>query len=173
MKDLTRRLVLLTVLVTVSAVSIAAADASDVDAIRQVQQRQADAWNQHDAAAYSALFTADGDVVNILGWWWQGRTAIESKLTNAFAWVFRDSKMAIVDVHVRMLTATLAIAHVQWRMEGAKAPPGAAEPPRQGIQLQVLRKVRDHWLIESIQNTNAFPELPFPLGPPPTPIPKP
>ena len=67
MKDLTRRLVLLTVLVTVSAVSIAAADASDVDAIRQVQQRQADAWNQHDAAAYSVLFTADGDVVNILG----------------------------------------------------------------------------------------------------------
>jgi len=45
----------------------------DESAIRQLQARQEDAWNRHDATAYAALFTDDGDVVNVVGWWWKGR----------------------------------------------------------------------------------------------------
>src|SRR5258708_39056456 len=33
--------------------------------IREVQVRQAEAWNRHGAAAYATLFTEDGDVVNV------------------------------------------------------------------------------------------------------------
>ena len=58
-------------------------------------------------------------------------------------------------------------------------PPGVPEP-RQGIQIQVLRKTAGRWLITAFQNTNAVPETPFPLGPPagspagsPAPPPKP
>ena len=138
----------------------------DVDAIREVQQRQQDAWNRHDAGAYAELFTADGDVVNVLGWWWQGRAEIESKLTQAFAFVFRDSELTITEVHVQVLEPTVAVAHVLWKMKGAKAPPGAPAPPGEGIQLQVLRKVGNQWLIASFQNTNSIPETPFPEGPP-------
>src|SRR5438309_2116348 len=69
----------------------------DDAAIRQVQSRQAEAWNSHDAAAYASLFTLDGDVVNVVGWWWRGRAEIESKLRAAFALVFRDSKLTITD----------------------------------------------------------------------------
>ena len=76
----------------------------DIDAVRQVQAQQADAWNRHDPAAYAALFANDGDIVNVLGWWWQGRAAMQSTLTSAFAWVFRDSVLTINDVQVRMLT---------------------------------------------------------------------
>jgi uncharacterized protein (TIGR02246 family) len=148
------------------AFAASARDASQIDAIRLVQAQQAAAWNSHDAAAYAALFANDADVVNVLGWWWRGRPTIQGKLTGAFAWVFRDSKMSITDVKVKMLTPTIALAHVKWQMEGAKVPPGAAEPPREGIQLQVLRNEHGHWLIESFQNTNAFPETPFPTGPP-------
>ena len=35
----------------------------------------------------------------------------------------------------------------------------------EGIQLQVLRKDPDRWLIASFQNTNSVPETPFPKGP--------
>jgi hypothetical protein len=59
----------------------------DEAAIREVQARQAAAWNAHDAVAYANLFTDDGDVVNVLGWWWRGRSTIQSKLSDAFAWV--------------------------------------------------------------------------------------
>jgi uncharacterized protein (TIGR02246 family) len=103
--------------------------------------------------------------VNVLGWWWRGRAEIEHKLAEAFAYVFRDSTLKITDVDVRLLAERIALAHVRWTMEGAKAPPGAPQPPQQGIQLQVLRKARDGWRIASFQNTNSVPESPFPAIP--------
>ncbi len=138
----------------------------EVAAIRELQARQAQAWNAHDAAAYAALFTEDGDVVNVLGWWWRGRAEIGPKLTAAFAYVFRDSTLTITDVDVRLLSANIAVARVQWTLDGAKAPPGTPQPPRQGIQLQILRKEHAGWRIVSFQNTNSLPEAPFPAGPP-------
>jgi len=148
---------------------VAADESSDDEAsIRQVQAFQAYAWNRHDAAAYAGLFTEDGDCVNVLGWWWKGRAQIESKLTAAFAFVFHESQLTITDISVRLLSPTIAIAHVSWTMTGARTPPGMPEP-KQGIEIQVLQKKAGHWLIQSFQNTNAVPERPFPLGPPPAP----
>ncbi len=147
-------------------VAHAFASEADEPAIRALQARQAAAWNAHDAAAYANLFTPDGDIVNVLGWWWRGRAEIQSKLTDAFAWVFRDSKLTITDVHTRFVDRATAIVHVRWTMDGAKVPPGAPAPPREGIQLQVLRKANGQWLIASFQNTNSIPETPFPKGPP-------
>jgi uncharacterized protein (TIGR02246 family) len=146
--------------------SAALAANSDVEQIKDVQARQAAAWNAHDATAYANLFTEDGDVVNVLGWWWQGRSAIQAKLSDAFAWVFKDSQLNITDVQTRFIAPTVAITHVRWTLDGAKAPPGAPAPPREGIQLQVLQKVGKQWLIASFQNTNGVPEHPFPKGPP-------
>jgi uncharacterized protein (TIGR02246 family) len=159
-------LVLVVSLVMGSASSVSAQE-QDEAAIRQVQERQADAWNRHDAAAYANLFSEDGDVVNVVGWWWRGRSEIKSKLDTAFAFVFRDSKLSITEVQVRFLSPVVAIAHVSWTMVGAKTPPGIPEP-RAGIQLQVLTKAADGWMIASFQNTNSVPEVPFPVGPLPS-----
>jgi uncharacterized protein (TIGR02246 family) len=142
-----------------------AAGSADEAAIHAIQEAQADAWNRHDATAYARLFSDDGDVVNVLGWWWQGRAQIESKLTNAFAFVFHESHLAINETSVRFLSPTIAVAHVRWTMTGARIPPGMP-PPNAGIQIQILQKTAGHWLIQSFQNTNAIPERPFPSGPP-------
>jgi uncharacterized protein (TIGR02246 family) len=148
--------------------SVSLADQQQDDAaIRALQDRQAEAWNHHDAKAYAGLFTEDGDVVNVVGWWWKGPTEIESKLTAGFAFVFRESTLTITDVKVRFLTADIAIAHVSWAMKGAKTPPNIPEP-RQGIQTQVLQRRPGGWLIATFQNTNVLPEAPFPMGPPAT-----
>jgi uncharacterized protein (TIGR02246 family) len=155
----------LVIAVTASAPRAGTAQTLDEREIRNVQVRQADAWNRHDAAAYAKLFTEDGDVVNVVGWWWKGRPAIESKLTAAFAFVFRESTLSITDVQVRFLSSDIALAHVLWTMTGARTPPGVPEP-REGIQIQVLKKSAGKWLIASFQNTNSVPERPFPLGPP-------
>jgi len=133
--------------------------------ILDVQARQAEAWNRHDAKAYADLFATDGDVVNVVGWWWKGRVEIEAKLTDAFTFVFRESVLTIEDVDVRFLTPRIAIARVHWTMTGAKTPPGIPEP-RNGIEIQVLRKQAGKWLIVAFQNTNIAPEIPFPKGPP-------
>src|SRR3546814_13225579 len=81
-----------------------AGQSQDVQAIREVlQTQQADAWNRHDARAYAALFTQDGDVVNIVGWWWKGRDEIESKLATGIAFVFKDSQLQVTDVAVSLI----------------------------------------------------------------------
>jgi uncharacterized protein (TIGR02246 family) len=163
-------------LMTVAAMSILAAGAlaprthgaardRDESEIRAVQTRQAEAWNRHDAKAYAELFEDDGDVVNVIGWWWKGRAEIESKLTAAFAVVFRESTLTITEVDVRFLTPEIAVAHVRWTMTGARTPPSIPEP-RQGIQTQVLRKTAGTWRIAGFQNTSAVPETPFPTGDP-------
>src|SRR3954451_20379956 len=160
---------MLVVVATVVAPAVAADQAKDVAEIRAVQMRQQDAWNQHDAKAYANLFIQDGDVVNVVGWWWKGRSEIEGKLNDAFAFVFKDSTLTVTETDVRFLTPTIAVAHVRWTMVGAKTPPGIPEP-RQGIQIQVLQKRAGKWLINAFQNTNGIPEVPFPKGPTGAPV---
>ncbi len=134
--------------------------------IRRLQRRQQEAWNQHDAKAYASLFTEDGDIVNVVGWWWKGRTEIEKKLTDAYAFVFKESTLTVTDVQFKFLTPEIAVAHVKWTMTGARTPKGIPEP-QQGIQIQILQKQAGKWLIASFQNTNSIPERPFPKGPAP------
>jgi uncharacterized protein (TIGR02246 family) len=139
------------------------AASSDEASIRELQAAQAQAWNNHDAKAYVSLFAEDGDIVNVLGWWWKGQAQMQSKLSAAFSTAFRASQLTITDTDVKFLSPTIAIAHVRWTMVGAKMPPGLPEP-KEGIEIQVLRKRAGHWLIESFQNTNGVPERAFPVG---------
>ena len=151
----------LVVMMACDASALGHGRARDESEIRQLQARQQDAWNRHDAKAYAALFTDDGDVVNVVGWWWKGRREIERQLTAAYAVAFRESRLTIADVEVRFVARDVAVAHVRWTMEGARTPPSIPEP-RQGIQIQVLHKRGGAWRIAAFQNTNSVPEVPFP-----------
>ncbi len=158
------RLSILMALTTVASVPPVAAQGKDEAAIVSVAKRQADTWNRHDASAYAALFTEDCDVVNVVGWWWKGRGELERKLTRAFSFVFRDSRLTIADVQVRFLTPEIALAHARWSMVGAKTPAGIPEP-REGIQTLVFTRRAGQWLIAGFHNTHSVPERPFPTGP--------
>src|SRR5438552_2298716 len=94
----------------------------DETAIRNLQIRQQEAWNHHDAKAYASLFSQDADVVNVVGWWWKSRSELESKLARAYAFLFRDSTLTITDVQIKFPAANFAVAHVSWTMLGAKSP---------------------------------------------------
>jgi len=137
----------------------------DEQKIKELQLRQANAWNRHDPGAYTQLFTDDADVVNILGWWWQGKDEIQRKLKDGFAYAFRESTLTIIDTNIKFVSKTVAVAHVDWTMTGARMPPAFPEP-KQGIQLQVLEKVKGVWKIRSFQNTLSVPAADFPTGPP-------
>src|SRR6516164_8020460 len=156
---------LLAFLFALLRISFATTVSKDEEEIRNLETQQQEAWNKHDAKAYAGLFTQNGDCVNVVGWWWKGRAEIEQKLTAAYAFVFRESVLTITNVDVRLLTPTVAIAHVRWTMTGARTPQGYAKV-QQGIQTQTLIKSDGKWLIAAFQNTTAIPEAPFPQGPP-------
>ena len=157
-------LVILAAVIMATSPTHAAAQSHDEVDIRRVAMLQADTWNRHDAIAYAALFTEDCDVVNVVGWWWKGRAEVERKLTAAFQFVFRESRLTITDVQVRFLSPEIALGCVRWSMVGAKPPTGVPEP-RDGIQTLVLTKRTERWLIAGFQNTHSLPERPFPAGP--------
>ena len=157
---------LLWVLAVGFSVPAMAEQQDDVAAIRQIQVMQAAAWNQHDARAYASLFAEDGDAVNVLGWWWKGRPEIERKIREGFEFVFAQSTLTITDVDVRVLSPSMAVAHVRWTMKGAKTAPNMPES-REGIQLQILMKQLTGWVITSFQSTNSIAPSPFPKGPSP------
>ena len=130
---------------------------ADESAIRDlVGSRQEQAWSQHNARAYAALFAEDGDVVNVVGWWWKGRAEIESNLTHMFADIFRESTLTFEQVAVRFLTPDIAVAHARWMMTGARMPPGLPEP-REGLQTLTVQKRNGKWLIVAFHNTNYVP----------------
>jgi uncharacterized protein (TIGR02246 family) len=156
-------LFLMTVLVPMASRPIHAQSDDDRTEIRRVAMRQGETWGR-DAKGYAALCTEDCDVVNIVGWRWEGRAEVERKLTQAFQVMFRDSKLAITEVDTRFLRPDVAITHVRWTMVGAKAPPDMPEP-REGIQTLVLTKQSGRWLISAFQNTLSRPERPFPAPP--------
>ena len=153
---------------TLTQIAGAADQTQDEAAIRQIEAQQQEAWNRHDAKAYAALFTEDGDCVNVVGWWWKGRAEIERKLTDAYAFVFAQSALTVGDVTVRFLDSDSAIVHLRWTMTGARTPQGLPTP-QQGIQTQLVQKRSGKWLIAAFQNTNSIPEMPFPKGPPAAP----
>jgi len=152
-----RRLLISSILFS-ACVPLGAADrTTDESAIRDlVGSRQQQAWNQHNARAYAGLFAADGDVVNVVAWWWKGRAEIESNLTRMFSSTFRESTLTFTQVDVRFLTADIAIAHARWTMTGAHMPPGLPEP-REGLQTLTVQKRNGGWLIVAFHNTNYIP----------------
>jgi uncharacterized protein (TIGR02246 family) len=167
-KIMNKRLLTLSLLIleiTVPNAAFSGLHDQDETDIRNVETRQQEAWNRHDAKAYADLFTEDADLVNVVGWRWKGRAEIEKKLTDAYVFVFRESVLTIKDVDVKFLAPEIAVAHVRWTMVGARTPKGIPEP-QQGIQIQILQKQSGKWLITTFQNTNQLPEMPFPKGPP-------
>lgn len=165
--NMRRLLVVGAISLALTAAARAADHPADEAAIRQLQAGQQTAWNAHDAKAYAALFTEDGDCVNVVGWWWKGRAEIEKKLTDAYVFVFRESELKVGDIDVRFITPELAVVHTRWTMTGARTPQGLPVP-QQGIQTQLVQKHGTGWLIAAFQNTNSIPEMPFPKGPPAT-----
>ncbi|HUS15973.1 MAG TPA: SgcJ/EcaC family oxidoreductase [Chloroflexia bacterium] len=127
------------------------------DAIRQVVEQHAAAWNRYDMSAYAALFTEDADLVNIRGGWWQGRAQIEERMAALHTTRFRTSHLRPTEIAIRFLDARLAIVHARWHLTGTLSPD---EQPVTGIQQTittwtlVLRD--DTWQIRAFQNTEIL-----------------
>ncbi len=160
------RFVILGLVTALGGPAFSADQSQDETEIRKVESGLDEAWNHHDPKAFANLFTEDGDVVNVVGWWWKGRPQIEKKLTEAHAFMFRESTLSNNEVHIKFLTSEIAVVHVLWSMVGQKSPDGTPGQPRKGIETHVLQKQGGKWLVAAFHNTDSLPEVPFPTGPP-------
>jgi uncharacterized protein (TIGR02246 family) len=129
---------------------------NEESAVRDLVDSFAVAWNRHDGPALAALFTEDGDFVNVIGRWAQGRAAIAAVLNRNHPTIFRESHLAQTNVTIRSPRPEVAIVHARWNLSGERGQQDEVLPPRQGIITLLLTKEPGGWRIAAFQNTDIL-----------------
>lgn len=128
------------------------AAAAEESPIVAVYRRLLASWNDHDAAAFAALFDEDANVVGFDGSPMNGRMEIEATLRQIFADHVTAAYVGKVR-GVRLLTRDVAILRAVVGM----VPPGGADinPAVNAMQTLVAARRDDQWRIALFQNTPA------------------
>jgi uncharacterized protein (TIGR02246 family) len=124
----------------------------DTQQIHGVMNAFVDAWNQHDAKAFAAVFADDADFTNWRGQGASGRSKIEEFHAPLFATIFKNSHQTMTDIKIRFVRADVAAVDVHWDLTGATDAQGNARPPRQGILNFVMAKKDGKWQIVVMHN---------------------
>ena len=126
--------------------------AGDEINIRKVLKRFAEAWNRHDAEAFSLAFAEDADFTNVLGMSAHGRTEVAKFHAPIFATIFKDSSLKIDDVKVRFIKPDVAAVDEWWEMTGIRDRNGQEIPLRKGLLNLVMTKQVAQWVISVMHN---------------------
>jgi uncharacterized protein (TIGR02246 family) len=111
-----------------------------------------EAWNRHDAKAFSMVFAEDADFTNVRGMGAHGRAEVEKFHAPRFATTFKDTYQKITDTKVRFFKPDVAAVDARWEMTGAKNSEGRDIPPRNGLLNLVLTKDGGKWFITVMHN---------------------
>jgi uncharacterized protein (TIGR02246 family) len=154
--------VLLSLVVGVPAVHADEARSPDEAAIRQLIAAQTEAWNRHDAAAWSKDFAPDADFINIVGTVFQGRAEIEKRHAGIFASIFKESRTQVTVRRLVFLGPEVAVVDTDHEVTGhAGLPPGVQNTDESGTlrtrMKYVMRKSAGKWQIVAAQNTDVKP----------------
>lgn len=140
----------------------AAQDGADAQAIRDLTQQLAEAWNRHDGEAYAALFTEDCDYITFDGNHLKGRQQNARHHQRAFDTVLRGTRLLFEgDPAVRFLAPDVAVMHgmgsvlMPWHR--------AVAPHRRSLQTYVVVRRQGVWRIAAFHNTRVRP-LHLPQG---------
>jgi uncharacterized protein (TIGR02246 family) len=128
----------------------------DDDGIRILVDRFSEAWNAHNPAGIAALFSKDGDFVNVIGMRCQGQEAIEAIMTRNHAAIFKDSRLEVKNVDIRHVRSDVAIVHATWVLSGELGFDGNPLPQREGLVTYALTREETGWEIAAFQNTNII-----------------
>jgi uncharacterized protein (TIGR02246 family) len=152
---------LISVALLVTGVALGqSASASSEQEIRKLVSAFMDAWNRHDAHAFSENFAEDANFTNVIGRSAHGRKAVEEFHAPLFATRFKNTRQTAGEVKIRMLTPDIASVDVSWEMTGAVEADGTLLPPRKGLLNWVVTRKGDRWLIEVMHNQEFTPRKP-------------
>lgn len=112
------------------------------DLISNLLEAQIAAWNAGDAEGWCKDFTEDSEFVNIIGARFENRGANMRRHAELFATIFKDSRLALREMRIRVLGTSAAFADLVLDLTGfSKLPPGI----RPSIGNDVLR-TRMHYM---------------------------
>ncbi len=155
-------LAVLVSLALVPAVHADEARGQDEAVIRQLVAAQTEAWNRHDAAAWSKDFAPDADFINIVGTVFQGRAEIEKRHAGIFASIFKESRTQVTVRKLVFLGPDVAVVDMEHEVTGHSGlPPGVQNTDESGTlrtrMRYVMKKSAGKWQIAAGQNTDVKP----------------
>lgn len=137
---------------TVGGETKSTSGARDEEEIRKVLADFVEAWNKHDAKAFSMVFAEDADFTNVRGTSASGRAEIEKFHASLFATRFKDTNQKMTKTKIRFIRPDVAAVDAWWEMTGAKGPEGQDVPLRKGLLNFVMTKAGDKWRITVMHN---------------------
>jgi len=129
------------------ALSQQSAEAGIRERVRQYET----AYNTGDADAVAAIYTVDGTHTYALGFTHRGRPEIANGLKELLAGPFKGTRLTLAPLHIRALSADVAVEEAAFSIAGLKEPSGADLPPVTGICLGVYQKQGDLWFAAAVQ----------------------
>jgi len=129
--------------------------ATDEAAVRAIIDRQTDAWNKHDMAAFVVDTMPDVDWINVVGMHWKGRETVLNAHAKLHTGMFANSHMLTPEITMMREIAPNVIVetHVN-RIEGVGAlPSGAPYPDSGNLITLVFVKTQTGWRIAHAHNT--------------------
>jgi len=109
----------------------------------------ADAWNKHDVAGLTALWTKDGDYIEPDGRLMTGPEELKTAYGIVHASVFKDSTLHLMVERVRFVGKDVALVDGSYELLGARDPHGNAIGPRAGYFTTVLVKEKGEWKVSA------------------------
>ena len=128
------------------------ARAKDEERIKKVLTDFTDAWNKHDAKAFSNVFSEDADFTNVVGKGSTGRNEIEKFHAPGFSTRWKDSYQKITQSKIRFIKPDVAAVDAWWEMTGIKGPEGQDMQQRKGLLNFIITKNNETWLITIMHN---------------------
>lgn len=127
-------------------------NAKEEEGIRKVLADFREAWNKHDAKAFSTVFAEDADFTNVGGKSAHGRAEVEKFHAPRFATKFRDTHLKITEIKIRFVKPDVAAVDARWEMTGAKNQEGQDILLRKGLLNFVMTGEGDKWFITVMHN---------------------
>lgn len=110
------------------------------------------AWNTHDAEAYTEGLADDVDYTNVFGITVHGRDAVTASHIAIFRGMFAQSKLSLTDMRIRLLREDIAAVDARWEMEGARSPSGEPWPKRYGLMNMIAERRDRTWVFSVFHN---------------------
>jgi uncharacterized protein (TIGR02246 family)/steroid delta-isomerase-like uncharacterized protein len=138
---------------------------NDEVGIRKIIAETTEAFNRHDAKAFTRYYTRDAELVTVRGERMKGAAEIEKGLAKIFATRAKGVTLKTLDISVRFIKPDVAVAHVTNELSGLASAAGELLPPHLELSIRVLVKDQGRWLVTAFHNTIVRPVEP------PTPVP--
>jgi len=141
--------------------------------LRKLVDEQTEAWNRHDAAAWSKSFAPDAEFINIMGTIFDGRDEIQKRHAFLFTSVFKDSRTEVKVRKMRLVDPNVAVVDTDHVVTGYTGLPPGVQATEQGVLRTRMRYVMKQsggtWSIVAGQNTDVKPAPAPPSQPAPAP----